>query len=63
MSVYELNRDQIVSLKQAMVTARCYEKGEDASYGELADADETISDEEVFEEYAGTNFVEDDFLC
>ena len=61
MSVYDLNRDQMVSLKQAMVTARCYENGKDASYGELANADDTVSDEEVYEEYAGTNFVEEDF--
>ena len=62
MSVYELNRDQLISLKQSMVMERCNERGEDASYGELADADETISDNEVFEEYAGTNFVEEDFI-
>ena len=61
MTVHELNHDQLVSLKQQMVSDRCYERGEDASYGELADADETISDAEVFAEFDGTNFVEEDF--
>ena len=61
MTVHELDRDQLISLKQKMVSDRCYENGEDASYGELAEADETISDAEVFAEFNGTNFTEEDF--
>jgi hypothetical protein len=33
------------------------------SYGELADIDDIVSDEEVFDEYGGTSFTEDDFFC
>ena len=63
MSVYDLNRDQIEELKQSMLTERMLANGEEPSYGELADANETISDDEVITEYAGTNFNNDDFWC
>lgn len=58
MSVHDLNRDQIVQLKQTMLAER---SDEDLSYGELADADSLVTDAEVFAEYAGTEFVEEDF--
>lgn len=58
MTVHELSRDQLIELKQHMLC----EQGS-PSYGELADADELISDEKVFEEYCDTDFVEDDFFC
>ena len=62
MTVHELNRDQLTSVKQSMLCERMDANGETPSYGELADVDEIISDEEVFREYAGTEFSEDDFL-
>ena len=63
MTVRELNRDQLTELKQRMVDDEINEtEGRSASYGELADA-ESIPDEKVFEHYAGTEFVEDDFFC
>ena len=63
MMVYELSRGQLTELKQRMIDDEIYEKeGRDASYGELADA-ESIPDEKVFEKYAGTEFVNDDFSC
>ena len=37
------------------------ETQESVSWGELADADKTVSDEEVFSYYADVDFTEDDF--
>lgn len=58
MTVKQLNRDQLVSLKQQMLT----DNGKDVSYGELADADNLVSDEEVFDRYEGVSFGEEDFV-
>lgn len=63
MNVHELTRDQITELKQKMLTDRMAEHDEEPSYGELADVDEVISDEEVFSEFEGTEFTNDDFFC
>lgn len=57
MTVKELNRDQMIQLKQDYL---CEIRG-DVSYGELADADEIVSDEQMFDYYGGIDFVEDDF--
>ena len=57
MDVHELNREQMIQLKQAILC----ERDAGTSYGELAAADELVTDEEVFMQYGGTNFVEDDF--
>lgn len=59
MTVYELNRDQLEELKQRYYMDHV---NENPSYGELAEIDDLISDEEVYEEYAGTDFVVDDFF-
>lgn len=61
MSVEELNRDQLIQLKQNMLMERMDEEGETPSWGELAEVDSIITDEEVQQEYAGTDFVTDDF--
>lgn len=61
MTVYDLNRDQLIEVKQRMLTERLDERGESPSWGELADADDIISDEEVFAEYGDTEFVPEDF--
>ena len=37
------------------------EKGESPSYGELADADRFVSDQELEAEFGNTEFVPDDF--
>lgn len=63
MFVDELNRAQLVELKERMLCDQLAEKGEGASYGELAKADELISDDAVMEAYRHTNFTEDDFDC
>ena len=72
MDVRELTREQLVELKQnymselvnegtfAEVMGRDYDE---PSYGDLAEADELITDEFIFEYYAGTDFVNDDFFC
>ncbi len=60
MSVEELPREAIQELKQRYYAEK-YDK--DLSYGELADIDNIVSDEEVFDEYGDTNFTEDDFFC
>lgn len=57
MNVHELNRDQLVQLKQSYLCA----KYRNISYGELATADDIVTDEEVFLRYDGANFTEDDF--
>lgn len=59
MSVKELTREQLIELKQRYYT----ERNENVSYGELADIDNLVSDNEIFEEYEHITFVAEDFLC
>lgn len=59
MSVYELNREQLNELKVDYLLM----KQESVSWGELADADTLVRDETIYEEYAGTHFVPDDFFA
>lgn len=58
MSVYELSKNQLIELKQNYLC----EVQENVSYGELCDADDIISDEEIFNEYGNVEFSEDDFF-
>lgn len=70
MTISELTRDQLIQLKCyymaelvnegtfAEVMGRDYDE---PSYGDLADADELIPDDVIFEHYRDFNFVEDDF--
>lgn len=60
MYVSELSREQLVELKSTMLEAVL---GYEPSYGELAIADELVSDEQVEEEYGGVCFTSDDFFC
>ena len=60
MTVKELSREQLTELKQSYYCNEVRE-GEGVSYGELATIDELVSDEEVFDFYDGTYFVDDDF--
>ena len=59
MSVKDLTREQLIELKQRYYT----ERNENVSYGELADIDNLVSDNEIFEEYEHITFVAEDFLC
>lgn len=58
MTVYELNRDQLIELKRNYYTQ---EYNDHPSYGELADIDNLVSDQEIYDAYDGTDFVPDDF--
>lgn len=55
--VKELNKTQLRQLKENYYT----EKHHSVSYEELANIESLVSDEEVFEAFADTNFVNDDF--
>lgn len=57
MSYNELNRDQILALKQNYLVRT----KDNVSYNELAEADNLVSDEELEQEYKNVNFVEEDF--
>ena len=61
MRLKDLNDDQRLQLKQRLLTDRMDAKGESPSYGELADADTLVTDEELEAEYGDTEFVADDF--
>lgn len=61
MKVKELNRLQLVDLKQAMIENENAERGEGTSWDELARADELVSDQKVFDAYSNTEFVPEDF--
>lgn len=58
MKLQDLNREQIIQLKQNLYCG----KNENASYGELAEIDNLVSDEELKEEYGDTYFVDEDFF-
>ena len=57
MSYDELNRYQILALKQNYLVRT----QDSVSYNELAEADNLVSDEELEQEYKNVNFVEEDF--
>ena len=61
MKLKDLNGDQRLQLKQRILTDRMDAKGESPSYGELADADTLVTDEELEAEFGDTEFVPDDF--
>ena len=57
MSVHELNREQMICLKQSILCNRDIT----TDWLSLVQADNIISDEEVYNEYNGIIFTEDDF--
>lgn len=58
MTVKELNRDQLIQLKQNYLSR----DNTDVSYGELALADTLVSDKTIFKEYGDMIFSEEDFV-
>ncbi len=60
MTLKELSYDQRMYLKQDILTRRMNERGESPSWGELADADRLVSDEELEDAFDGTEFVPED---
>ena len=72
MSVNELNKEQLVELKQAYMTELVNEgtyaeimgtDNDEPSFGELLAADMLISDEFIKDYYSGYSFTEDDFAA
>ncbi len=62
MKLKDLSGDQKLQLRQDILTRRMDKKGESPSYGELADADDLVSDKELEDEFGGTEFVPEDFM-
>ncbi len=63
MTVSELNADEMTMLKQNYLTERLIEvEGRTPSWGELADADDIVGDQLIFEAYADFEFSKDDFF-
>ena len=62
MKLKDLNDDQRRQLKERILTDRMDAKGGSPSYGELADADTLVTDEELEAEFGDTEFVHDDFM-
>ena len=58
-SVIQLTQDELYELKQRMLCDR----NPDISWGELFEADNFVTDEEVFTEFGDTAFTDDDFFC
>ena len=56
----ELSREQLIELKQSMLDEVLDGR---VSWGDLADADEIVSDEMARKEYGGVEFSPDDFFC
>lgn len=67
MNVTELNRDQLIELKQSYLDVLNesdeHEEVVGVSYNELANADEIVPDDVIFNYYADIIFSEDDFFC
>jgi len=64
MTVRELNRDQLIELKQTYIDNYLMEnENRNASYGELIWADELVDDDTVFENFGMYDFVDEDFFC
>lgn len=57
MNFKDLSKEQVNQLKQRLYC----ERNENVSYGELANIDSLVSDEEVEKEYGDISFVEEDF--
>ena len=58
MTIDELDRDQLTQLKQAYLM----DNQEGVSWGELAEADDLISDDLLRENYGWITFTEEDFF-
>ena len=62
MSIYELNREQMEYIKANWLDSYLMEhENRNISWGEMAEADSIVPDDTMFEEYSGTDFVEEDF--
>lgn len=63
MNVAELNRDQLIELKQAYICQYLEDtEGRSPSWGALAAADNIVSDDYIIDFYGGIVFAEEDFF-
>ena len=60
MNVRELNKDRLTELKMELYARK---HGDTISHWDIVNIDKLVSDEEVFKEAAGCDFIEEDFLC
>ena len=63
MTFDELSEEQKIELKQRIITDHNSDHGEGTSYGELANADELVTDEFAKAWAEGMDFSPDDFSC
>ena len=72
MTVHELNREQVLELKQRYLEMLADEGNyaavlnvdyDEPSQHDLSFADEIVPDDIIFTHYEGTHFVPDDFFC
>lgn len=61
MNVKELNKEELIQLKQNYYIEKCNEGSDCVSYGELANIDDFVSDEFILDHYKDVCFVEEDF--
>lgn len=63
MNVKELNKEQLQQLKIKYLDELLQEEEErNISYGEMANIDEIVSDKIIYDLYASTEFVDEDFF-
>lgn len=62
MTVQELNREQLSQVKVNYYVNDCNEPNGALSYDDILNIDSIVSDNEVYEAYAGVDFVDDDFF-
>ena len=64
MKVQDLNREQLTQLKADYLENQLLEtEGRGISYGEIVEADNLVSDVEIFEAFDGYTFTPDDFCA
>ncbi len=61
MKVTELNREQLICLKERYLCDWYDSIGDTPSWEELANADDFVADETIFYYFEGTEFVPEDF--
>ena len=63
MKITELTRSQLIEVKGHYLSDKLMEEEHRGiSYGELADVDSLVSDDEIFKVYAEYTFTPDDFF-
>lgn len=63
MRVQELPKEALTELKQRWYTELCDDEGTPVYMSDLAEINDIVPDEEIFNEYINDEFVKDDFFC